>query len=233
MAEDTFDGHDTRHRLLEAARDVFAEKGFYAATTREICERAEANVAAVNYYFSTKENLYAEAWRKSFHDALEKNPPDGGVPPQAPAEKRLRGRIKAMIDHVTDEENRTFRIAQKELAAPTRLLNEVQKECLRPLQQGMRQVVRELLGPAVPERQVRFAQASIAAQCFGLLHHIRMHREAPGAAPPPAAEIIADFDAYAEHVFRFSLAGLLALRDSFEGSGAAAAPEAPAEGTRF
>ena len=34
---------DTRHRLLQVAGEVFGEKGFSAATVREICERAGAN----------------------------------------------------------------------------------------------------------------------------------------------------------------------------------------------
>jgi AcrR family transcriptional regulator len=38
----------TRRHLLEAAAEVFAEIGFRAATVRQICERAGANIAAVN-----------------------------------------------------------------------------------------------------------------------------------------------------------------------------------------
>src|SRR3954451_22724831 len=41
----------TRQRLLEVAGEVFAEQGFKNATVREICKRAEANVAAINYHF--------------------------------------------------------------------------------------------------------------------------------------------------------------------------------------
>ncbi|QPC95216.1 TetR family transcriptional regulator [Mesorhizobium sp. INR15] len=48
---------DTRERILHAARRLFAEKGFDGATLREITEAARANLAAVNYYFRSKDEL--------------------------------------------------------------------------------------------------------------------------------------------------------------------------------
>src|SRR5262245_56133679 len=48
----------TRSRLIEAAGHVFAEQGFKATTVRDICAKAGANVAAVNYHFGGKEGLY-------------------------------------------------------------------------------------------------------------------------------------------------------------------------------
>jgi AcrR family transcriptional regulator len=54
------DGQSTRMVVLEAAGQIFAERGFAEATSKEICERAGANSAAVNYYFGGKENLYEE-----------------------------------------------------------------------------------------------------------------------------------------------------------------------------
>ena len=50
----------TRDRLIEAAGELFAEKGFKETTVRDIIERAGANLAAVNYHFGDKERLYEE-----------------------------------------------------------------------------------------------------------------------------------------------------------------------------
>ena len=48
----------TRARILEAALDVFAEYGFEGTSTREICKRADVNVAALNYHWGSKESLW-------------------------------------------------------------------------------------------------------------------------------------------------------------------------------
>lgn len=53
-------GADTRKRVLAAAMEVFAARGFDGATLREITARAGANIAAVNYYFRSKEELIRE-----------------------------------------------------------------------------------------------------------------------------------------------------------------------------
>jgi AcrR family transcriptional regulator len=51
---------ETRERLLTAATRLFAEQGFDAVTVRDICRRASANVAAVNYHFGGKVGLYEQ-----------------------------------------------------------------------------------------------------------------------------------------------------------------------------
>ncbi len=47
-----------RGRIMEVAKELFAEKGFEATSTRQIAERAEVNQAMINYYFSSKDLLY-------------------------------------------------------------------------------------------------------------------------------------------------------------------------------
>ncbi|HUT56173.1 MAG TPA: TetR/AcrR family transcriptional regulator [bacterium] len=44
-------------RILRAAEDIFAERGFKAATTREIAGRAGVNIATIHYYWGSKDEL--------------------------------------------------------------------------------------------------------------------------------------------------------------------------------
>jgi AcrR family transcriptional regulator len=52
-------GEATRAALVAAALDRFGEKGFEAASTREIAARANANISAIAYHFGGKEGLRA------------------------------------------------------------------------------------------------------------------------------------------------------------------------------
>jgi len=54
---------DTRDRVLAAASELFAEHGYDGASVRMIAEQAEANQAAVNYYFGCKDELFREVVR--------------------------------------------------------------------------------------------------------------------------------------------------------------------------
>src|SRR3954470_15915076 len=91
-------GHDaTRQHLLEAAGEVFAEAGFRAATVREICQRAGANIAAVNYHFGDKEKLYLEVLRHAQRYAAEKYPTNMGVTVDATPEEKLQAFIRSFL----------------------------------------------------------------------------------------------------------------------------------------
>jgi AcrR family transcriptional regulator len=56
----------TRERILAAALEVFAERGFDGARTRDIAERAGANLGLITYYFDGKEKLWKAAVGRAF-----------------------------------------------------------------------------------------------------------------------------------------------------------------------
>src|SRR5437773_829570 len=51
-------------RLMDVSERLFAERGFSGTSVRDITAEAGCNVAAVNYYFGGKENLYREMFRR-------------------------------------------------------------------------------------------------------------------------------------------------------------------------
>ncbi|NJL59272.1 MAG: TetR/AcrR family transcriptional regulator, partial [Desulfobacteraceae bacterium] len=138
------DSAKTRQNLLAAASEVFVERGYRNATVAEICKRAGANNAAVNYHFGDKETLYREAWRHSFAESMKAHPPDGGVSESAPVEERLRGRIKAILNRSADQNNKDFLILHAEMTNPTGLLREIMRAEMEPLREKMLELVREM-----------------------------------------------------------------------------------------
>jgi AcrR family transcriptional regulator len=57
MREMTFPESGSKRKLLDAAEQLFAEKGFEAVSVRDITQLAKANVAAVNYHFGSRDLL--------------------------------------------------------------------------------------------------------------------------------------------------------------------------------
>ncbi|GGT88698.1 TetR/AcrR family transcriptional regulator [Streptomyces violascens] len=70
------DAGATRRRLLDAARDLFAERGYEGATVREIAERAGANQALLFRYFGSKQGLLTEVVAQGGLEQLRATPPE-------------------------------------------------------------------------------------------------------------------------------------------------------------
>jgi TetR/AcrR family transcriptional regulator, regulator of cefoperazone and chloramphenicol sensitivity len=197
---------DTRQRVLEAAGEVFAERGFRAATVREICQRAKANLAAVNYHFGDKERLYAAVLQYTFCRAVETYPLDLGLGAEATAAERLRAFIRAHLFSVLDEGLPAWhgKLRAREMAEPTRALDAVVDQMIRPEAELLMAIVRDLIGHDAAPQRVWRCTASIIGQCL-FYHHARpviMRLNLEQTYTPEAIEELVD------HIAQFSLAGL-------------------------
>ena len=213
MRKQRSDGQETRQNLLVAAAEIFAYKGFSEATIAEICRQAAANIAAISYHFGSKEALYMESWRYAFTQSLTTYPLDGGIPAEAPAEERLRGRILAIMRRIIDPHSHEFDIFHKEMANPTGLLAKAIQESVEPIFQGLALLVGELLGQEPHVHEVQLCTMSIRAQCFGPLLHARRCKITQGLPPTGLEFLLDDVVQLADHVTRFSMAGIRALSD--------------------
>jgi AcrR family transcriptional regulator len=50
--------NDKQEHIMNAAIELFAEKGFEGSSIRDLAARADVNVAMVNYYFGSKDKLF-------------------------------------------------------------------------------------------------------------------------------------------------------------------------------
>lgn len=60
------ESESTESRILEAAMQVFLEKGPHGARMQEIADRAGINKALLHYYFRNKKNLYENIFERVF-----------------------------------------------------------------------------------------------------------------------------------------------------------------------
>ena len=190
----------TRDRILAVAREVFSECGFKGATVREICRRAEVNVAAVNYHFSSKEAL--------FMAALSFEPLIGMI-----AADNSAGSAKARLTHFIQEfttrlmtENGTpqSQLMMRELIEPSLALDSIVKEVIAPLHEHLTRLVRDVVGDGISADELRRCVFSILGQCSFYRHSTEVNRRLYPELRFDPKEI----EATARHITEFSLAGL-------------------------
>jgi AcrR family transcriptional regulator len=200
----------TQHRLLEAAGEVFAEHGFRQATVREICRRAHANVAAINYHFHDKQGLYEAVLKYALSRVRNKYPTGHGPITPDNVEQELHGMIAARLHAVFDLGRTAWhsKLMSREMIEPTEALDALVKEELEPFFQRLQSCVRAILGPDVGDEQVRRCAFSISSQWV----YYHYNRQVISRLDPAMRFGPDDVDALAAHITQFSLAALKELR---------------------
>jgi AcrR family transcriptional regulator len=157
---------DTQHRLLEAAGQVFAEKGFKGGTVREICNRAEVNLAAVGFHFRSKERLYIEAVKHAHSQGLEKLLASD-LPADAPPADKLRSFIHRFVARLMDPTRPAWHTAliMRELAQPSAACAELVRDNIQPVVRVLTSILDGLLPPDMPRWRRFMFGFSIISQC--------------------------------------------------------------------
>ncbi len=195
----------TRARLIEAAGEVFAEHGYHSATVRDICARAGANIAAVNYHFGDKTELYLAVIRESVCSATDL------VPEEIGPDEQLVAMITAMLRKMglaAEHPGWHFRIMAHEMVAPTPVFARVVDEVIGPQYNRLRGVIGRIIGLPPGHEQTRLAANSVVAQVIFYAHgRPVIERLWPGFAMNKRT-----VTRIARHIASFSLCSLRAMR---------------------
>lgn len=93
------DGRQTRERLLECAGNLAAQKGFSLVTSKEICQMAGTNLAAINYHFGSRDGLY-EALLYKIHQFMVN---EDSLREIVSRDSSPRDKISALVDMVAEQ----------------------------------------------------------------------------------------------------------------------------------
>lgn len=195
----------TRERIADAAGEIFAERGFDGTTIREICQRAGANVAAVNYYFGDKQRLYIEAVVRAHRWRMEQaRLPEWSA--DTPAETKLADFISTFIRRVRTGPEDTWhtKLMMREMSNPTAACGELVQSSIRPQFEILLAILRELVSEDATADQLRLIAFSIVGQC--LFYHF---------ADPVIRNLLSskefselDIAKLSAHIFDFSMAAI-------------------------
>ncbi|MEF2144092.1 MAG: TetR/AcrR family transcriptional regulator [Desulfovibrionaceae bacterium] len=204
----------TKGKLLRAAAHVFAEKGYIAATVRDICQRADANVAAVNYHFGDKKNLYDAVLRRLFSEC--EGPSEQELDTSLPAEERLAAFIRRSVleiygdSDLNDDYGQLAALFLMELAHPSENWPNLIHEYMLPDSLLLHEIVSKVLGPHSSPEKIRQCCISI----YGLMAHHALCWPIISVIHDDHPELRSFRDRLAEHVIEFALTALRGIKDN-------------------
>jgi len=194
---------ETRERILHAACEIFAERGFLNTTIRDICQQAQVNIAAVNYYFHSKENLYEAVCKHIFGLSAENADPKFKLAEDKKPEEKLKAFIQAILLTILTKERSNWRemIMSREMVSPTSALTIVIEDMIKPRFQQLYSIVKDLLGEGAEDELVRRCCLSITGQCL----YYRFARPVVFKLNPKQTYDKAGIEKLSDHIAQFSL----------------------------
>ncbi len=200
---------EARDRLVEAAERLFARHGFAATSVRDITKAADCNVAAINYHFGGKENLYREVFRRGLNSLRERRigsihrtlaeAADG-----ATLEMLLEAFTAAFLEPVVGSGRVSpfVELIARELMDPQLPRDVFRDELIGPVREALSDALQATCS-GLDGNRARLCVQSVVAQLVHVIHHHRQFGEWSDASLP-LHEVVS-------HIVRFSAGGIRAL----------------------
>ena len=200
------DGAATRTLLLHTAGQVFAERGYADATSKEICERAGTPMASVNYHFGSREALYEEVLIEAHRQIVSVDE----LVEMTRALGNPRDKLRALLGHMLAPSSRGrapwgFRVMLREMMSPGPLAPALVEKAVKPKAKLLLGLLAEILELPPDHPAVQRALVFSVLPCIVMLV---APKEIPRKVLPAMAK---DSEGMLEDLMRYVLAGLDAL----------------------
>lgn len=199
---------DTKSALLDCAERLFLAKGFEAVSVREITDAAGANVAAVNYHFSSKTELYRACLKRRLGQvaqrriALIARISSQGKP--ATLNEIISVYVRDSFEEIlrSPDGSRLLQTIYQEMSPAGVASDLVTSELIAPIHQALLRAIRQA-SPELPDKHISRCISSLSGQ---ILHFLRF-RDTIRQFLSSGSET-AYIDEITQHITEFSLRGI-------------------------
>ena len=207
----------TQQRLIEAAGELFAEKGFKETTVRDISEHAGANLAAVNYHFGDKEKLYEGVVCSIINRIKEEFPIDKGFEEATSPEERLLAFVRNLLYRFGDPDRPAWQgaLLAAERMNPRPVVLSIMHEEILKTHSLLASIITDLLGPDAAADDIALCYASVMGQLMFHAHPKLPHLPEVLKQEHMSAD---ELEQLAQHIANFSLAGIRQIKEAREES---------------
>lgn len=215
---DTENSDEATERLLFAAEKLFAEKGFDRTSVRDITKEAKCNVAAINYHFGGKDNLYTEVFRHNLKQMREVRIASietvmSQTSRPAGLEDLLRSFANAFLEPLTAESKGRglMKLIIREMIDPRLKVNIFFDEMVTPVVAVLLKAMLSIC-PNLEKQKALMAIQSIVAQLVHAVHSQQMFGSQGKNEVP-----LHDLSVAVDHIVAFSAAGIRSYVDQRSG----------------
>jgi TetR/AcrR family transcriptional regulator, regulator of cefoperazone and chloramphenicol sensitivity len=165
------DSEKTKAKIIKAAGQLFAQKGFKGVTVREIAKDAKTHLGALNYHFSSKKDLYREV----LLEACKKtsiSPEEQQLLLQMDQSEALRIIIRELIKSYDKETTSYWQtiIITRKCWEPSFLFEEIMEEYLKSYADYLAKIIGGIVDKPADDDQVRFSTIALVGllDTFGI-----------------------------------------------------------------
>lgn len=160
---------DTKEKMLLAAAEEFSSKGYQATTTRNICNRANVNIAAVNYHFRSKEGLYKSVVDYLFDKTSRETISKIIVTTDKEWRQEIFNWVLDIVASVTSSSSLSQwknKILFREMLDPSEHFPEIFQKYFKPYFSSIEYYIRCGISDELPKEEIYVIVFSILSQCL-------------------------------------------------------------------
>ena len=201
------DGLETRRALLDAAGQIFAEQGYARATSKDICTRANANIAAVNYHFGSKDGLYAAVLEEAHSRIVSIETLTAAAKSRIEPRLKLKMFLQRIVAEAckSDRDGWELRVLSRELLSRSPMMSRLVENQIAPKAKIVRSVLAELMQLPADDPAISRVVLNLMGPFLMLLITDRSLQK------QVAPKLELDADVLTEHMYIYALAGIAAV----------------------